>query len=123
MRMQHDPADERRGGQRLVLGLGTGRCGTHALAQLLDRQGDARVTHEEPPLLPWRRREGQAAITARLARWRRERRERLIGDVASFYLPYVEEALEAEPELRVVCLRRPREEVVASFCRWLDAIF
>jgi hypothetical protein len=40
--------------------------------------------------------------------------------VAPFYLPYIEAALARFPDLRVVCLERPREEVVASFCAWLD---
>ncbi|NUQ65215.1 MAG: class I SAM-dependent methyltransferase, partial [Pirellulales bacterium] len=48
------------------------------------------------------------------------RSERFVGDVASFYLPYVEEAIRAEPGIRIVCLKRPREEVVEGFCRFLD---
>ena len=39
--------------RRLVLGIGTGRCGSHALAELLNHQPDANVTHEQPPLLDW----------------------------------------------------------------------
>jgi len=50
------------------------------------------------------------------------RDEAVIGDVASFYLPHVEQANELAPEVRVVCLKRPREEVVESFCRWLDKV-
>jgi hypothetical protein len=113
---------EQNGKQRVILGIGTGRCGTHTLAQILSRQPDARVTHEERPLLPWSAEDGGALIRERMARWGRTRIEGLVGDVASFYLPYVEEALGAEPEVRVVCLKRPREEVVQSFCRWLDTV-
>ena len=47
-------------------------------------------------------------------------REGVLGDAASFYLPYLEEALAADPDLRIVALKRPREEVVASFGRFLD---
>lgn len=124
--------------RQIILGLGTGRCGTHALAVLLDGQPDAHVTHEQPPLLPWKEPAGESLICtgmgavagapartlirARLGRFRRERAERVIGDVASFYLPYVEAAIEAEPGIRIICLKRPREEVVASFCRWLDTV-
>lgn len=32
----------------------------------------------------------------------------------------IEEAIQFDPHIRIVCLRRPREEVVASFCRVLD---
>jgi hypothetical protein len=108
----------------LVLGIGTGRCGTHTLAELLNRQPDAFVTHEQRPLLPWHPARGGPGIRARLERFRRDRPQRpgLIGDVALFYLLYLEEAIALEPGLRVICLERPREEVVASFCRWLDAV-
>lgn len=110
------------GGQAIVLGMGTGRCGTHTLAELLNRQPDASFTHEQPPLLPWRPVPDWSAIRERLRRLRGTRPQRLIGDVALFYLPYVEEAIALEPEIRVICLERPREEVVASFCRWADTI-
>jgi len=42
--------------------------------------------------------------------------------VALFYLPYVEEAIALEPGIRVICLERPRDEVVASFCKWGDTV-
>ncbi len=44
----------------------------------------------------------------------------VLGDAASFYLPYLEDALAAEPDIRVIGLKRPREETVASFGRFLD---
>lgn len=108
--------------QSLILGIGTGRCGTHTLAEVLNAQPGAHVTHEHPPLLPWHPSPGRPGIRERLQRYRRTRRGRFIGDVASFYLPYIEEAIAAEPGLRVVCLERPREEVVSSFCRWVDMV-
>lgn len=108
--------------QNVVLGMGTGRCGTHTLARLLNQQPDAHVTHEQPPLLPWDRFSGRSGFRERLARWKRTRPQRLIGDVALFYLPYVEEAVSLEPAIRVVCLERPREEVVASFMKWVDTV-
>lgn len=106
--------------QRLILGMGSGRCGTFSLMQVLNRQPETRVTHEEPPLLPWRGEPQRSALRARLARMRRTRGEALVGDVGSFYLQYAEEAIALEPEVRIVCLKRPREEVVESFCEWLD---
>src|SRR5689334_17661165 len=109
-------------GRTIVLGMGTGRCGTHTLAELLNRQPDARVTHEQPPLLTWRPCPGRSAIRERLERIKRTRPQRLVGDVALFYLPYVEEALALEPNLRVIGLERPREEVITSFCRWADTV-
>ncbi len=46
----------------------------------------------------------------------------LAGDVASFYLPYVETLLQQNDQIRFVCLKRPCEEVVRSFCQWVDRI-
>ena len=109
--------------QKIVLGIGTGRCGMSSLAKILNQQPDMVCSHEEPPLLPWHHADGQDAVRQRFARFRLHGQASLLGDVASFYLPYLEEALSAEPEIRIVCLKRPRKEVVASFCRWLDDAF
>ncbi len=98
--------------QRIVLGMGSGRCGTLSLARLLSRQPGVMFSHEDPPLLPWQREPGDRVIRERFARWRRSRQAAIVGDVASFYLPYVEEAIAVEPAIRIICLRRPREEVV-----------
>jgi len=71
-------------------------------------------------LLPWKHRHGRPGIEARIARWKASGRERLVGDMASFYLPYIEAAIACEPGIRVVCLKRDRDEVVAVFSQVLD---
>ncbi len=108
--------------QRIVLGIGTGRCGTNALAHFLNQQPEFDVTHEQWPLLPWTSRFAADLIRERFARIRRQRTARVIGDVASFYLPYLDEALKLERDLRVICLKRPRDDVVRSFGDWLDKV-
>lgn len=105
-----------------VLGIGSGRCGTFSLAGVLSQQPETSVSHEERPLLPWAKPEGVPGIRERMERIRNTRKERVVGDVASFYLPYVEEAIQLDSDIRVVCLKRPRHEVVASFCKWVDAV-
>src|SRR2546423_307998 len=102
--------------RRILLGIGSGRCGTRSLANLLNRQPGTQVTHEEPPRLPWRIPHDRA-MTHRLAQI-----EPIVGDVASYFLPYVQQAIEYSPGIRIVCLKRPREEVIDSFCRWLDKV-
>ena len=106
--------------QSIVLGIGTGRCGSFSLTRVLNQQPEMVCSHEEPPLLPWKHIDGQQVIRERFSRFRLHGKARLLGDCASFYLPYVEDAIAAEPDIRIVCLKRPKEEVVASFCRWLD---
>lgn len=107
--------------KRFVFGIGTGRCGTLSLAQFLNNQPDATVTHEMRPLLRWdvTDDEKQRIAMARCERMARQSAASLVGDIASFYLPYVPFLLQANPDTRVVCLRRPRYEVIGSFIEWL----
>ncbi len=103
-------------GPRLVFGLGTGRCGTTSVARLLDQQPDCEVFHEYFGYdLPARG--GEAFVDAFLARAARSPR-RLVGDVFSAWLYYVERIVEAAPETRFVCLKRDRTGTVKSFDRW-----
>ena len=112
---------------RIILGLGTGQCGLKLLADILNAQAGARITFEEPPFLPWEYAPGKLVgcedfvpgISERFQRWRKMRTENLIGDVASFYLPYVEEAILSEEDIRIICLQRPKEETVTAFERSL----
>lgn len=94
--------------QRIVLGIGSGRCGTLSLARVLSRQPGVMVSHEDPPLLPWERDPDNRVLRERFARWRRTRQAAIVGDVASFYLPYVAEAIGLELAIRIVCLVRSR---------------
>jgi hypothetical protein len=109
--------------QSIVLGIGTGRCGLRSLAKLLNQQPETQSSYEEPPLLPWKPLESERVIRERFARFRANGRGRILCDVASFYLPYLGAAIAAEPDIRIVCLRRSREDVVISFCEWLEAGF
>jgi hypothetical protein len=105
---------------KYVLVAGPGRCGLVSMTDLLNRQPNTNITQENPPLLPWNQNVRDGVMKDRLARLRRNRSVEVVGDSAAFYLPYIEQAIEAEPGIRVIGLRRPREEVVASFGRFLD---
>ena len=109
--------------QSIVLGIGTGRCGLRSLAKILNQQPETQCSYEEPPLLAWKLADGERVVRERFARFRQNGHGRILCDAASFYLPYLEIAIAAEPDIRVICLRRPREEVVVSFCEWLDRSF
>lgn len=107
---------------QLVLVTGTGQCGLVSLAALLERQPDTSVTLEDPPLLPWQPNLARTTMNARFDRLRKSRSTKVIADVAAFYLPYLEEAIAADPTVRIIGLWRPREEMVAAFVQFLDAI-
>lgn len=100
----------------LVIGLGSGRCGTQSLAALLDAQPDATVLHERREWhVPWLG--GEPDMDA-LLDWSHERFARgdlLVGDVGFYYLPYVEYLAERHERVRFVCLKREREATVRSF--------
>jgi hypothetical protein len=106
--------------QSIILGIGTGRCGLRSLAAVLNQQPEVQSSYRELPFLPWRAVDAERVIKARFARFRNTGRGRILGDMASSYLPYLEVAIAAEPDIRIVCLKRPREEVVADYCEWLD---
>ena len=103
----------------IVLGIGSGRCGTLSLAKLLNSQPNSHVTHERRPLLPWSSDCRERLVAERVASLRGNS-SYLVGDVASFYLPYVEELIRQVPDIRIIALKRDCEEVVKSFCDWSD---
>ena len=103
----------------LIITVGTGQCGLPAIVDVLNRQPDCRFTFHDTPLLPWRRLEFPVLLE-RLKRWHAHRTTRIFGDAAESYLPYTEELLERVPDARVICLRRPREEVVSGLLRFLQ---
>lgn len=98
----------------MVFGLGTGRCGTLTLAALLDSQPGVQATHE-CQLLPWRCR--PRAIND-LLQSLQHREANVVGDVAFYYLNYVEHILGVTRRAKFICLRRDREGTVRSFDAW-----
>ena len=101
---------------RLVIGLGTGRCGTVSLSRLLNRQPNWRIFHEAVAgAVGW---SGSGdLLEARMANWLQPPHFQVVGDVASYYLPYCRRILQMHPETRFLCLERPREQVIESFMR------
>lgn len=132
------------GQQMIVIGLGSGRSGTASLAKLLNAQRDSLCFHEMNPSAvrfsgtprPFLNTidEFQAIIgggnpamlTADLSRGVvanaydqlcRMQRVRMIGDIAFYYLTYVELLARHSPDIRFICLRRDREQTIDSWIR------
>jgi hypothetical protein len=128
----------------IVIGIGTGRSGTASLAKLLNAQRDAVCFHEmnpscvrfhdtPRPILNTIE-EYQAILDGgdpgmvtvdlgrRVAaeaydRLRRMPTVRMIGDIAFYYLTYVDQILQRHPRVRFVSLQRDRTETVESWLK------
>jgi len=96
---------------RLIIGLGTGRCGTVSLKALLDLQKDTHATHETM-LLPHKFNERKFVQYMRKV-W--GRKTRIVADVALWNLPYVTAILAEYPSTKFICLKREREAVIKSY--------
>ena len=128
----------------LVFGLGSGRSGTASLTSLLDRQVGAICFHEMNPACAVFSGNPQPAINtvqefnnllnggsranlsvdysrptsvATYEELQSMPELRLIGDIAYYYLNYVEDMLRANPACVFICIKRDREETVASWMK------
>lgn len=129
----------------IVIGFGTGRCGTASLAALINAQRNALCFHEmNPACVRFSGTPGpildavsrfedilaggdRSMLTVDLSRpygaacfdrLQGLRQVDLIGDVASYHLNYIEEVASRFEEVRFVFLMRDIEETVASWERW-----
>jgi len=100
--------------KKLVFGLGTGRCGTHSLADLFNSQKNFEVTHElgDNPVLNWAFNDECLEFYLNKIT---NRQSNHVGDVAFYLLPYVEAIINQFPEAKFLCLKRDRKETVFSY--------
>lgn len=99
---------------RLVLGLGTGRCGSTTVTHLLGSAAGVCATHENPPLIHWR--PAQDQVDMHLRRFARLRRHfPVVFDAAHWWLNAAPALLAACPDVRFVGLLRDAAATVRSF--------
>jgi hypothetical protein len=110
--------------RKFVFGLGVGRCGLRSFGALLHNQPATTSTHLEWPLLSWDTSDIDAGekILKRIQRMVASRKDAIIADAGSFYLPYVEKILDLGINAKFVCLARDKQSTIESFCRWLDRV-
>lgn len=96
---------------RLIIGLGTGRCGTVSLKVLLALQQHTNATHETM-LLPHKFNERKFITYMRKLS---NRKARISADVALWNLPYVTAILAKYHKTKFICLKRDKEAVVKSY--------
>ena len=85
-------------------------------------ENDIDCKHEKPPVLPWN--VDSVLLEVRIDYFKANNN---VGDVAFYYLPYLEDLLDNVNGLKVICLKRDREETVESYMKktrgrnhWLD---
>lgn len=125
----------------IVFGVGSGRCGTTSLQALINAQENGVCFHEvNPACMAWTGTEStvisilndfthalsqkprgiaidrtESGRSGPLEKYLEIDNLKVIGDVASYYLPYVDLLLSASDIVRIPCLRREKHAVVESF--------
>ena len=114
----------------ILIGIGTGRSGTLAFSKLLDNQPNTKITHEWRRCinLDWNIPSGNPELAEKLAERRLNdylrRGELIVGDVALWYLPYVDFFLTSKAysntDVKIIALKRKREDCIESFYTWFS---
>ncbi len=105
---------EDNGQLKIVIGLGTGRCGTVSLQRMLNQLDSSFFTHRGF-MLPWYGEKSAAVKKMRV--FLQETNKRVVGDIGFYWLPYVEEMIKNFPGIKFVCLKRNRRETIKSFMK------
>jgi len=121
--------------RRLVITVGSGRCGTHSAARLFNSQEGLLYTHEWAPIFKWH---GDAQLVINklsvlVSRYpyvtnkqfqfpvpvdlKVKLNSDVVGDANFAYLPYVETILQRFPGTKVIALKRERQQTIDSFVR------
>ena len=105
--------------KKLIFGLGTGRCGSMTLANLLSLQDDCLVSHEVGglPHLSWDCSEKEFVSYLNIIN---RRPGKYSGDVAFYTLPYTSRLIEVLPEAKFVILKRDKEQTISSYMKKTD---
>lgn len=111
--------------KRLIIGCGTGRCGTLSLSKLLNLQPDTDITHERFHIGARFRPDDE--FTYQLSyecnphklehalKRLFERETSIVGDVAFYWINYIGVLLALKPSTKFICLKRNKHDVVESF--------
>ena len=107
--------------QSIVLGIGTGRCGTASLAKMLNQQPDAQCFVRGAAAAAVEGRRCAGACPGAVRPVPAERQGAAVGR-RGLVLPAVPGGGHRRWSRTSAssALKRPREEVVTSFCEWLD---
>lgn len=101
---------------QLVIGLGTGRCGSTSLSAMLETVPNSCSTHETPPQIFWDPMPEQ--IDFHIKRFRAlADHYALVCDVSHWWLNVIDQIFDHFPDAKVIGLFRDRDECAQSFMR------
>jgi hypothetical protein len=101
---------------QLVIGLGTGRCGSTSLAAMLATVPNSCCTHETPPLIFWSPEREQIDFHIRRFKMLVQHYS-LVADVSHWWLNSIERIFQEFPEAKAVGLTRDTTDCALSFMR------
>jgi hypothetical protein len=102
--------------RKIIIGFGTGRCGTKSLAEFLNKQPGLNVTHEGVAL-GWY--PAVADIDTHINHFFKRNGD-IIGDVGFYWVNYLDLILHRHSDVKVINLIRDDEEVVNSFWNYMQ---
>jgi hypothetical protein len=106
--------------KQLIFGLGTGRCGTVSLKELLGLQNGFTSTHELV-ITPWQFSKNH--IDRTITSMQNRTNGSFACDVSFWHLPYVIYILDKYPNSKFICLKRTKKDTVASYIKKTAANF
>ena len=104
--------------KRIIIGFGTGRCGTKSLTHFLSNQPGCLVTHEHlPSMFPqWGNYFDYVSLLAK-------QDSPIVGNVAYAWIEYIDRLITDITDLRVICLDRDDDDaVVESFWSYMHDV-
>jgi sulfotransferase family protein len=101
---------------RVVIGIGSGRCGSTTLTRIFSTAAGCCATHENPPLVNWKPAPEQTAFHIRRVDILK-RYYRVVFDAAHWWINLLPLLVDRYPELKVVALVRDTQTCVESFSR------
>lgn len=103
---------------KMIFGLGTGRCGTSSLTALLNKQTSTHATHEGD-IIPWESHDDlmpfYQAVLFNIFNTPPDPKIKTRATIAFYWVNYISEIIRDVRDVRIIALKRKREEVVQSF--------
>ena len=103
--------------KKVILGCGTGRCGTFTLAHILRKSG-VNMSHEMYGKTKLRLEfKIDKEKFLKLCKYFERLEDKAVGDSDLVYFRYLELFIEKYPDIMIICLKRNKEDTVKSFVK------